>query len=416
MSDRPMHFLVVDDDDSSRSTIVEYLRSMGHDRISQARDGGEALRMLERDSSITFIISDWEMPTMNGLALLQQVRSHSSRSNLPFLITTSPIAQESEKIILAAESYVDAYVIKPFRLDTLKEKIAKILEVAVHGPQKTVLVADDDEDARSTVIEYLKKLGYKEVQGFSSAKQALEDLKKNSSKYGLIVSDWEMPEMTGLEFLKNCRSDESLAKIPFLMVTSQSSMERMKIMQAAKERVDHYLLKPFRFDELKNRVEGILNRSQSSGQVEALLAQGNLELVSGKFQQAEKSFQRVLAVDSDNDVALRGLGDASITTRGIESAMGFYKRAVEINPMSAQGYIKLANAYEQVGLAEKAIALLQTANETVGFNAELHFALGKLYSKKGMVELARSEFEKTLQIQLDHSEAHVLLENLKERG
>src|SRR5437660_643554 len=116
-----LHFLVVDDDPASRSTIAEYLASMGYDKITQAKDGQEATKILEKDKSINFIISDWDMPLVDGYSLLQKVRAMASRAHTPFLIVTSPISQETEKIILAAESMVDAYLIKPFRSQVLRE-------------------------------------------------------------------------------------------------------------------------------------------------------------------------------------------------------------------------------------------------------------------------------------------------------
>ena len=77
---------------------------------------------LERDPSINFIISDWDMPLMNGLTLLQRIKSDPGKANLPFLIMTSPISQEAEKVMLAAENMVDGYLIKPFRSQALQRK------------------------------------------------------------------------------------------------------------------------------------------------------------------------------------------------------------------------------------------------------------------------------------------------------
>src|SRR5580704_12397409 len=90
------HFLVVDDDDDSRATIAEYLKAMGHARVTLAGNGAEALDALYRDPSISFIISDWDMPMVNGFNLLQRVKSDPARSHLPFLIVTSPISEEAE--------------------------------------------------------------------------------------------------------------------------------------------------------------------------------------------------------------------------------------------------------------------------------------------------------------------------------
>src|SRR4051812_31181180 len=101
--DKSIHFLIVDDDAESRNTLVEYLRIMGFDQVTLAHDGIEATRLLSRDSSINFIISDWVMPHMNGLALLRRVKLNPDRTHIPFLVVTSPIDEEVERVILAAE-------------------------------------------------------------------------------------------------------------------------------------------------------------------------------------------------------------------------------------------------------------------------------------------------------------------------
>jgi two-component system chemotaxis response regulator CheY len=408
--EKVIHFLVVDDDEHSRATVVEYLRSMGHQKITEARDGAEASKFLDRDSSINFIISDWDMPLMNGLNLLHRVKGNPRRAHQPFLIMTSPVSQEAEKIVAAAENLVDAYVIKPFRSQTLKDKIDKILQTPVRGPQKQALVVDDDPDAREMIIEYLKNMGFKDVLGMADGKIALDYLVQNPSRVGLIVSDWEMPEMNGIELLKHCKAMKSLIDIPFLMITSQSSIERMKIMQAAKANVDHYLLKPFSGSDMRKRVEVLLEKARTRGQVQELLIQGQDHYEHARLQSAQKSFEEALALDADQDIALRGMGDVLVKLKGMEAALPYYKKAVEANPVNPKGYIKLAMAYEQVGLIEKALALLQSALLNISFSADLHFHLGRLYNKKNMVIEAQSEFEKTLEIQLDHQEARLMLE------
>lgn len=409
------HFLVVDDDPDSRSTVVEYLKSLGYKRVTQARDGAEAIRRLDRDPSISFIISDWDMPLMDGLSFLQRVKYNPGRANLPFLIITSPISQEAEKVVLAAENMVDGYLIKPFRVQLLKDKIDAALAVSIRGPQKKVVLVDDDKDARETVIEYLKKMGFREIVALENGKQAMEYLAVHSDKVGMVLSDWEMPEVTGVELLSFCRSKPELREIPFLMITSQTSIERMKVMQAAKERVDEYLLKPFTSAEIKSRIEGLIERSRSHNELHEVIVQAIDALEHGKFQQAHNKFEEVLRSSPNNDVALRGMGDALMKLKGVQAALPFFKKAVEAAPVNPKGYLKLATAYEQVGWVDKAISLLQTANQHISFNADLHFQLGQLYMRKDLELQAMGEFEKTLEIQLDHQEARLMIEMLGSR-
>ena len=407
--EKVIHFLVVDDDRDARAMVVEYLNALGFDKITQARDGADAIRQLDRDPSINFIISDWDMPLMNGLTFLQRVKSHPTRSQTPFLIITNPIGEEAEKIVLAAESSVDGYLIKPFRSVTLKEKIDKVLSMPARGQNKIAMVVDDDLDAREMLIEYLRGMGFKEVVGFENGRTGLQYLTQNFGKVGLLVSDWEMPEMNGIELLRACKSAPTLEPIPFLMITSQTSIERMKVMQAAKAQVDQYLLKPFSGDELRKRIDLLLGRARTRGEVHAITAEAVDHVEHGRYQRAQTRFEDALNLDPSFDVALRGLGDVLMKIKGAASALPFYKRAVESNPFNPKGYIKLSAAYEMTGLLDKALALLQTANQQISFSAELHFHLGRIYNKKGLGPLAKAEFEKTLEIQLDHQEARLML-------
>lgn len=410
------HFLVVDDDAESRATVVEYLKSIGHDRVTECSDGGEAIRALDRDPTLNFIISDWDMPLMNGLTLLQRVKAHPGRANLPFLIMTSPISQEAEKVMLAAENLVDGYLIKPFRINLLQEKIERILETPIRGPQKQVLVVDDDEEARAMVIEYLKQMGFKDVVGLADGKAALEHLQRDPAKVGLIVSDWDMPELNGIDLLKALKGTPSYEEIPFLMITSQSSIESMKVVQAARASVDDYLLKPFSLGDIRKRVESLIERTRTRNEVQEVVREA-IESVDRRFYtRAQRLFEKALQLDPENDIALRHMGDLLQKVKGVEAALPFYKKAVERSPYNPKGYLKLASAYEHLGWTDKAIALLQAGNRQISFSAELHFQLGKLYDKKGMLGQARSEFERTLEIQLDHQEARLMIEMLSKRG
>jgi two-component system, chemotaxis family, chemotaxis protein CheY len=272
------------------------------------------------------------------------------------------------------------------------------------------LVVDDDPDARVMVIEYLRQLGFRDVTGVEDGRVALEFLTERYAEVGLIVSDWEMPEISGLDLLRACKSNPTLREIPFLMITSQTSMERMKIMQAAQASVDQYLLKPFTGAELKKRVDRLLETSRTRREVVAFVSEAGDHLEHGRYKRAQDLFESALTLDPANDAALRGLGDTLTKVKGAESALPYYKRAVDSNPMNPKNHLRLSSAYEQVGLVDKAILLLESANLQISFSAELHFHLGRLYNRKGMGQKARAEFEKTLEIQLDHQEARLMLE------
>ena len=93
--------------------------------MTEAENGAEALRKLE-GGQIKFVISDWNMPQMNGLQLLNAVRSSGQLSHLPFLLVTAEARKEN--IVDAAQAGADGYIVKPFSAATLNEKISVILK------------------------------------------------------------------------------------------------------------------------------------------------------------------------------------------------------------------------------------------------------------------------------------------------
>lgn len=120
-----MKILVVDDFSTMRRIIKNLLRDLGFTNTQEADDGLTALPMLQ-SGNFDFLVTDWNMPGMNGLDLLKAVRKDADLAKLPVLMVTAE--SKREQIINAAQSGVNGYVVKPFTAATLKEKIAKIFE------------------------------------------------------------------------------------------------------------------------------------------------------------------------------------------------------------------------------------------------------------------------------------------------
>ena len=123
--DKNMKILVVDDFATMRGIIKNLLRDLGYSNITEADDGSTALPIL-RAGSFDFLITDWNMPIMNGLDLLKEVRGDERLCKLPVLLVTAEAKRD--QIVEAAEAGVNGYVVKPFTANTLKEKIDKIFE------------------------------------------------------------------------------------------------------------------------------------------------------------------------------------------------------------------------------------------------------------------------------------------------
>jgi len=120
-----MKILIVDDFSTMRRIIKNILRDLGFNNTHEADDGNTALPML-KSGGFDFLITDWNMPGMQGIDLLRAVRSDPNLSSLPVLLVTAEARRD--QIVLAAEAGVNGYIVKPFTAQTLKEKIDKIFE------------------------------------------------------------------------------------------------------------------------------------------------------------------------------------------------------------------------------------------------------------------------------------------------
>ncbi|RUO77060.1 chemotaxis response regulator CheY [Idiomarina seosinensis] len=123
--DKNMKILVVDDFSTMRRIIKNLLRDLGFTNIQEADDGNTALPMLQQ-GDFDFVVTDWNMPGMQGIDLLKEIRKDDNLAHLPVLMVTAEAKRE--QIIQAAQAGVNGYIVKPFTAATLKEKLDKIFE------------------------------------------------------------------------------------------------------------------------------------------------------------------------------------------------------------------------------------------------------------------------------------------------
>ncbi|MBL8430328.1 MAG: chemotaxis response regulator CheY [Dechloromonas sp.] len=124
-ADPKMKFLVVDDFSTMRRIVRNLLKELGFTNVDEAEDGAIALQKLQ-SGGFEFVVTDWNMPNMDGLTLLQSIRATPNLKHLPVLMITAEAKKEN--IIAAAQSGASGYIVKPFTAGTLSEKLNKIFE------------------------------------------------------------------------------------------------------------------------------------------------------------------------------------------------------------------------------------------------------------------------------------------------
>lgn len=120
-----------------------------------------------------------------------------------------------------------------------------------------ILVADDSPTMRRIVIQMLKRLGYMDIAEADHGKDALDRLKADS--FDLLLTDWNMPIMNGLELVQSIRSDPELSKLPILMVTTRN--QKQDIVVAMRAGVNNYATKPFDPKTIKEKIDKVLAAS-----------------------------------------------------------------------------------------------------------------------------------------------------------
>ena len=125
-------------------------------------------------------------------------------------------------------------------------------------PDSRILVADDMPTIRDLVKSQLKALGFKNILEAADGEQAMSILVSNFSAgtpINLVISDWNMPKMTGLEFLKQVRASSDWVHLPFILLTSES--ERDQVTEAILAGVSQYLVKPFAAKMFEEKLRGV---------------------------------------------------------------------------------------------------------------------------------------------------------------
>ncbi len=235
-----LHFLVVDDMEAMRRILTNSLRQIGVKDVTVAVNGAEAWRLIQ-SQPFDAVITDWHMPVMSGLELVQKIRANALYTDLPTLMLTS--VTEPHQVKLAIDAGVSEYLIKPFSVGSLEAKIRKVLKqplpviptVGAHIPallkssslmpttqaanpgQETILVVDDVPDNIRMLVGLLST-SYT-VKAALNGEQALKILASDELP-DLILLDVSMPKMDGYEVCRRIKANPATADIPVIFLTS----------------------------------------------------------------------------------------------------------------------------------------------------------------------------------------------------
>lgn len=281
--------------------------------------------------------------------------------------------------------------------------------------QYDFLIVDDQDIVIQLMRSILRKNGYRKVYTAKDGKSALGILDKN--KVDFVITDWQMPNMAGIELLTKIRNHPKYHHLPVLMVTEEMSEE--KIIYAVEEGVDGYQQKPFTeeriIDAIRSIFRGRLNPDEMQYEIQKLsllkiyekydeaidfaqqlLTQKEHPAVlsilvecyfnAEDFENARKYIDRLLEIKNDSK-ALNLLGKICMKEEKHEEALQYFKQASIKNPLNRARKIELGNVYVQLGLADEATEIFDAimASDPTDLNL---VDMGNVYLNSGNIEKA----------------------------
>ncbi|MBI4667074.1 MAG: tetratricopeptide repeat protein [Nitrospinae bacterium] len=253
----------------------------------------------------------------------------------------------------------------------------------------TALVADDMFNMRRTIKNMLRAIGFENVIEAENGLKAWEIL--NKSKIDIMVSDWNMPEMPGLELLRRVRDNSRLRDLPFIMITAE--VAEGNIVQAAETEVDGYLIKPFVAKALEEKIMAIFSNRENPSPFERNMKAGQVYMDSQQYDKAIGAFTESLNIRPDSARARFSLGEAHSKKGDMKEAEKWHKEAMAVNPQYIRAYEGLSAVYDNLGKSDEAVKVLEKASQISPNNPERYLEIGKLHLKRGDKEKADQALE-----------------------
>ena len=378
---KKMTFLIVDDADNMRRSIRAMLKLVQFGKaFHEAANGKIAWDMLTEGSvQIDFIISDWNMPKMNGTELLNNLRSNRDLRDIPFLMVT---AEANQSVVAeAAEQDVDAYLTKPFVTATLEQKIKELLHYAKNPSKLTLLL-------RSAVK-------YQEINEIDKAIECLKQaaiINKRSSR--------PLRELGQLFIKKN---DLKKARTCFLKATELNRLDVPSY---------HFLGQiSFKFGEIDKAITYFSKALELSPRhADRAFKVATLLMGQKKFKEANKILKVMLKNNEDNIDLHEDVGDTCMEHGMFDTAAKCFKYVLREDPQ--RSYLKktMGHALLKGGNSQDGLLILEEVVEKFPEDIDLLLTLADAYLDMKMRMRADKWASKAVRVDPKNKRAQAILD------
>ena len=377
-----LNFLVVDDIANVRMIIRDMLRYLGYPNVTEAEDGVAGWNRLI-SQKIDVAIVDWNMPRMNGIDLLRKARSQSELADIPFIIISGEVGDET--IAEAAETEVDAYIIKPFVAATLDEKIIAVLN-RVRNPQPI-----------DTQL--------KQIYACSRERQfnrALGELKKAMLLY-------PRDPRVSLAFAR-------IYKDMGLHEDAEKAYKRTLYFEPKYVKAYDGLADLYRQTGDEKKLIGTLREglaiSPKNASRQADFGKACLE--NGLIDEAKKAFNQALKAEPNNTGVQHEMAEVLMAKGMDREATLFFQAASRANPDDLHTYNRLGIAFRKQGRYEEAFDEYRKALLISPKDENLCYNLGRAYFEVGRNTEALGQFRRALEINPEMAAAREMVSLLEE--
>jgi tetratricopeptide (TPR) repeat protein len=376
-----MRFLVVDDMIGMRQTIRNMLRQLGYENVIDADDGVNAWRKLVAERFDVAIV-DWNMPNMNGITLLKKTRQEERLADIPFIMVTAEVDEAT--IAEAAETEVDAYIIKPFVAKVLEEKIEQVLE----------------RKKNPSPIETHLKLAY---------------VYTNAGQYNKATSELK----TALVVQPNS---------PRVFTAFGDLYRQRGLLDDAEKAYKKALLIEPKFMKAHDGLAGVLMKKGDEKRLIAAMKEavavspknasrqvmlGKVLLENGMTGEAQKAFKYAATAEPHNSAAQMEIGEILLGKDMDKEAADFFAKVLKINPEDVHVYNRLGIAFRKQGKFMEAIDEYKKALLVDPQDENLYYNMGRAYLEAAVQEEAVVNFRKALECNPDFSEAVQILREIE---
>ncbi len=254
-----------------------------------------------------------------------------------------------------------------------------------HSDMK-ILIADDVPTMRKILQSMLRYLGYKNFTIVEDGVEAWEVL-ENDQPIDLVISDWNMPRMTGIELLHKIRSTFKYENMPFIMVTGE--VDEASVARATEIDVDSYILKPFVPKELDDKIASVINNRNNPSDYQKLLYAGRALSRERKINEAITYFNAAIGMAPGKPIAYCFMGQLLEDTGDLSNAKNYYLKALSRNRSYIRALDGLARIYELVGEKKGLFDVLNLLIKVSPLNVSRQLALGRLALEVDQKERAR---------------------------